>query len=81
MRNLYEAKKMALKAEFMMQDRGRYESSRRSFGGDNSRAPVDNEVTVQEMQLHNEHFQEDKATRKQKVVETKEVPKAANSYA
>ena len=49
MRNLHEAKKMILKAEFMMQDQGRYKFSRRSFRGDNSRAPVDNEVTVQEM--------------------------------
>ena len=78
MRNLLEAKNMALKDEFIMQDRGRYESSRRSFGGDNSRASVENEVIVQEMQPRNERFQEDKAAGKQKVVETKEGPKAAN---
>ena len=46
MRNLHEAKNMALKAEFMLQDRGRYEPSRRNFGGENSRAPVDKGVTV-----------------------------------
>ena len=36
MRNLHEAKNLALKAEFMMQDRERYESSKRNFGGENS---------------------------------------------
>ena len=46
MRNLHEAKNMALKAEFMMQDRGRYELLRRNFSGENSRAPDDIEVTV-----------------------------------
>ena len=36
------------KAEFMMQDRRRYESPRRNYGGDNSETLVDEEVTVQE---------------------------------
>ena len=46
MRNLHDAKNMALKVEFMLQDRGRYEPLRRSFGSKNSMAPVDNGVTV-----------------------------------
>ena len=46
MQNLHEAKNMALKTEFMMQDRGRYEPVRRNFDGENSRAPGDNEVIV-----------------------------------
>ena len=36
MRNLHEAKNMALKAEFMMQDQGRYESAGRNFSAENS---------------------------------------------
>ena len=48
MQNLHEAKNMALKAEFIMQDRGRYEPVRRNFSGENSRALGDNEVTVPE---------------------------------
>ena len=52
---------MALRAEFMLQDGGRYESSRRNYGRDNSRIPVDNEVVVQEMQPCNDHLNEDKA--------------------
>ena len=43
---MYEAKNMALKVEFMMQDRGRFESARRNLSGENSRAPVENKVTV-----------------------------------
>ena len=49
MRNLHEAKNMALRAKFMLQDRGRYEPPRRNFDGENSRAPTDNEVIVREM--------------------------------
>ena len=45
MRNLYEAKNLALKAEFMLQDRGRYESPRRNYGGEALRAPVEKGVT------------------------------------
>ena len=80
MRSLHEAKNMALRAEFMLQNWEKYESSRRNYGSDNSRALVDNEVVVQEMQPHNDRLNEDKTTRKQKVVDTKEVPKAANPY-
>ena len=46
MQNLHEAKNMALKAEFILQDRGRYESSWRNFGGENSKALMDKGVTV-----------------------------------
>ena len=74
MRNLHEANNMVLNTEFMMQDRGRYESAKRNFSGQNSRALMENEVTVFEMKLGKEHFQEDKVAGKQKVVETKEVP-------
>ena len=49
MRNLHDAKNIALRAKFMLQDRGRYESFRRNYGSDNSRVPVDNKVVVQEM--------------------------------
>ena len=41
MRDLHEAKNMALKVEFMMQDRRRIESPRRNYGSDISRAPID----------------------------------------
>ena len=34
LQNLYEAKNMALKVEFMLQERGRYDSSRRNYGGE-----------------------------------------------
>ena len=50
MQNVYEAKIMGLKAEFMLQDKGRYEPPRRNFGGENSRAPVNKGVTVREVQ-------------------------------
>ena len=43
---LHEAKNTALKAEFMLQDRGRYKPPRRNFGSENSRAPVGKGVTV-----------------------------------
>ena len=65
----------------MLQDRGRYEPSRRNYGSDNSRAPIDNEVVVHEMQLCSDRLNEDKAAGKQKAVDTKEVPKATNIYA
>ena len=81
MQNLHEAKNMALMAEFILQDRGRYESSRRNYGGVNSRAPIDKGVTVREVQPCNDRFKEDKAAGKQKVVDTKEALKAANPYA
>ena len=45
MRNLHEAKNLALKAEFMLQDRGRYEPPRRNYSGKASRAPVERGVT------------------------------------
>ena len=81
MRNLHEAKNMALKVEFILQDRGRYGPPRRNFGGKNSRAPVDKGVTVQEVHPQYDRFREENAVGKQKVVETKEVPKAANPHA
>ena len=42
--------------------------------------PVDNEVVVQEMQSRNDHLNKDTTGGKHKVVDTKEVPKAANPY-
>ena len=41
MRNLYEAKNMALKVEFMLQHRGRYEPPKRNYSSKNSRAPIE----------------------------------------
>ena len=81
MRNLHEAKNLALKAEFIMQDWGRYESSRRSFDVENSQAPVEKRVTIREPQASSDQYKEDKAAKIQKVMETKEAPKAANPYA
>ena len=46
MRNLHEAKNMALKAEFMLQDRGWYEPLRRNYSSENFRAPIEKGVTV-----------------------------------
>ena len=80
MRNLHEAKNMALKAKFMLQDRGRYNSSRRNYGGENSKAPVDKEVAFRETQPRNDRFKEDKTVGKQKLADTKEALKAANPY-
>ena len=48
MRDLHEAKNMALKAEFMMQDRRRIESPRKHYGSDISEAPIDDGLTAQE---------------------------------
>ena len=47
MRDLHKAKNMALKVEFMMQDRRRIESPRRNYGSDTSGTPVDEVLTVQ----------------------------------
>ena len=80
MRNLHEAKNMALKAEFMMQDRGRYEPVRKNFSGENSRAPDDDEVTIPEVQPPKDRYRKEKAIGKQKVVDTKETPKPTNPY-
>ena len=81
MRNLHEAKNMALKAEFMLQDRKRYEPPRRHYSSENSRASVEKGVTIREPQSKYDRFREEKATGKQKVVEAKEAPKLANPYA
>ena len=81
MQNLHEAKNMALKARFMLQDRERYEPPMRNFGSENSRALVDNRVTVRKVKPHYDQFREEKAVRKQKVVEAKETPKPTNPYA
>ena len=64
MRNLHEAKNMALRVEFMIQDHGRFDSSRRNYGGDNPRAPVERGVTIRESQPHNDRFREEKAAGK-----------------
>ena len=45
-RNLHEGKNMDLKAEFMLQDNRRYEPPRRNYSSENSRAPVEKEVTI-----------------------------------
>ena len=50
MQNLHEAKNMALKVHFMLQDRGKYKHPRRTFGSENSRASVDKGVTIREAQ-------------------------------
>ena len=81
MQNLHEAKNMALKAEFMLQDRRKYEPPRRNFGSDNTRAPVDKGSTVREVQPQYDRFREEKAARKQKVIEAKKALKAAKPYA
>ena len=52
-RNLHEAKNMALRAEFMLQDRGRYKSTRRNYKSENPKAPIDKGVTVRESQPRN----------------------------
>ena len=54
LQNLHEAKNMALMAEFMLQEKGRYDSSRRNYGGENSRAPIDKRMVVQESQSRND---------------------------
>ena len=80
MRNLHEAKNMALKVEFMMQDWDRYEPVRRNFSGENSKVPGDSEVTVLEVQPHSDRFREEKAAGKKKVVENNGTPKTTNPY-
>ena len=64
MRNLHEAKNLALKAEFILQDRGRYEPPRRNYGGEASRVLVEKGVTSQEPQMRYDKFREDKAAGK-----------------
>ena len=81
MRNLHEAKNLALKAKFMMQDRGRCEPPRRNYGGKALRAPVERGVTSREPQMMYDKFKEEKEAGKQKVTEVKEAPKLANPYA
>ena len=81
MRNLHKAKNMALKAEFMLQGRGRYKPSRRNYSSENSRASVEKGVTIREPQSRYDRFREEKAAGEQKVAEAKEAPKPANPYA
>ena len=81
MRNLHEAKNMALKAEFMLQDRRRYKPLRRNYNSENSRALVEKGVTIREPQPRYDRFREKKATDKQRVTEAKEAPKPVNPYA
>ena len=45
-RNLHEAKNMALRAEFVIQDQRRFDSPKRNYGSDNSGAPIDEGLTV-----------------------------------
>ena len=59
-RNLHEAKNLALKVEFMLQDRGRYETPKRNYGGDASRAWMERGVTNREPQMRYEKFREEK---------------------
>ena len=81
LRNLHEAKNLALKVEFMLQDRGRYEPPRRKYSGEASRAPVERWVMSLEPQLMYDKFREEKTAGKQKVNEVKEAPKPADPYA
>ena len=78
MRNLYEAKNLALKTKFIMQDRGRYEPPRRNYGWGALRALVERGATSREPQLRYDKFREEKAEDKQKVNEVKEAPKPVN---
>ena len=64
MRNLHEAKNMALKAEFMLQDKDRYKHPTRNYSGENSRALVENGVTIQELQPRYDRFREEKVASK-----------------
>ena len=64
MKNLHEAKNLALKAEFMFQDRERYQPPRRNYGGEASRAPIEKGVTSREPQMRYDKFREDKAAGK-----------------
>ena len=79
-RDLHEAKSMALKVEFKMQDRRRVESPRINYRSDTSIVPVDKRLTVQELQPLKDCFREEKAARKQKVVDNRETLKATNLY-
>ena len=53
-----------IRVEFMIQDRGRFDSSRRNYGGENPRAIVEKGVTIQELQPRNDRFREEKAAGK-----------------
>ena len=77
-RNLHEAKNMGLRVEFMIQDRRRFESLRRNYGSDNSGAPIDEGLTVQELQPFKDRYKEEKASGKSKVVDNKDTPKTTN---
>ena len=81
MKNLHNANNLALKAEFVLQDRWKYEPPRRNYSSENSRAPVEKGVTSREPQLRYDRCRKEKATSKQKVTEAKEAPKPANPYA
>ena len=80
MQKLHEAKNMALKAEFMLQDRGRYEPPRMDYGRENSKAPVDKRVIIREAQPRYDRFRKEKAAGKRKLVEAKEAPQPANLH-
>ena len=63
-RDLLEAKNMALKAEFMMQDRRRIESFIRNYESDISEAQVVEELTDQEQQPLKDRLREEKVVGK-----------------
>ena len=50
----------------MLQEKGRFDSSKRNYGGDNSRASIDKGVVIQESQPHNDRYKNDKAVRNTK---------------
>ena len=77
MQDLHEAKNMALKDEFMMQDQRRTESPRRNYGSDISRGPIDEGLIAQEQQPKIDHLGKEKAVGKQKVVDNKETPETS----
>ena len=65
----------------MLQDRGRYETPKRNYGGEASRAWMERGVTNRDPQMRYDKFKEEKKGGKQRVNEVKEAPKPTNSYA
>ncbi|XP_031286963.1 uncharacterized protein LOC116145647 [Pistacia vera] len=79
--NLAEARNFALKAELLLQEKSIPDYSRKNYSRENYRINNEKNKASQDVPACNDKFREEKATGKQKIVDTKEGQKATNPYA
>ncbi|CAK7337358.1 unnamed protein product [Dovyalis caffra] len=71
---IMEARNMALKAELMLQEKGRSYYSRRSYGGDNYKTYSDMNKAINISPTRHERLMEEKTTGKQKATKSNDYP-------